>query len=115
MSGAEKTRFQPGIKGGGASGSKTAGSKTIGGPDSVVPGGKAFGTGGAGPSGKPNPVQVTYQGKIVTPQSLQYRPKAKGAADASAPKSSYNGLLKKSSPDAEAELNKQKLSQHGKQ
>jgi hypothetical protein len=68
--GTGKARFQQGVKGA----SKGGASKV--GPDSVVPGGKAFGGGGAISSNKPA-IQVIYNGKIMTPQSLQYRPKAK--------------------------------------
>ena len=74
-----KARFQPSKALG--SGSKTAGSKA--GPDSVLPGGKAFGTTagiGAAAGNKPAAVQVFHNGKIVTPMPLQYRPKAKPEA-----------------------------------
>ena len=105
------SRFQPGNKAGG-SGSKTVASKTGGGgPDSVMPGGKAFGVGGAGGvggvGGKPTPVQVIFNGKIVTPMSLQYRPKAK-TDDSAAPKSNIMALRKKTAEHDEAELNKNK-------
>jgi len=67
-----KARFQQG----GGKGTSKGGVASKVGPDSVMPGGKAFVGGGAGPSSKPA-VQVIYNGKIMTPQSLQYRPKAK--------------------------------------
>ena len=105
------SRFQPGSKAGGGSGAKTAGSKA--GADSVMPNGKGgFGGPGAGAgTGKPAAVQVFYQGKIVTPLSLQYRPKAKSETDAG-PKSNVMGLRKKA-PGAEAE--EAELSKHKQQ
>jgi len=59
-------------------------------------------------------VQVTYQGKIVTPQSLQYRPKAK-SEETSTNKSNILGLRKKAlDHDHDDADSKQKQLQQGK-
>lgn len=114
MSGAARNaHFQPNK---GVSGSKTGVSKT-GGADSVVPGGKAFGaTGTATATGKSGPVQVIYNGKILTPQSLQYRPVAK-SDESSESKSNMNVVnmrqVKVQHPD-ETEVSQKQKSSHPK-